>query len=167
MEAVDPDLLILKAEAQASEERVRLYKATGLPQFEVGYRYQGILGANFHGTHAGLVLPLWSNRNKVKQQKQWTEAYALLTEEHRVKHFYEARHLYDRAMELGNIASSFNQRLDATSNEALLERSFKAGQITVLEYQMELMLRQESLDRALELEREHHLAVAEVFKYML
>ncbi|MBL7953088.1 MAG: TolC family protein [Flavobacteriales bacterium] len=167
MEAVDPDLLILNAQAAVSAQQERLYRATGLPQFEVGYRYQGILGATYHGTHAGLVVPLWSNRNKVRQQKRWSEAYSLLTEEHRVKHFYEARHLYDRAMELQNITAAFVQRAQADDSELLLERSFSAGQISVLEYQMESLLIQQNRERALALERDHRLAVADVLSYLL
>lgn len=167
MEAVDPDLKKLEAESQVSEQQTRAYKATGLPQFEVGYRYQGILGTTFNGVHAGLTLPLWSNRNKVKQQKQWTTAYGLLTEEHRVEHYYEAQHLYNRTVELRAIATDFSTRLGATQNEALLEKAFNARQITVLQYQMELMLRQESMDRWLGLERDQHLATAELLKYML
>ena len=167
MEAVDPDLKKLEAEAQVSEQQTRAYKASGLPQFELGYRYQGILGATFNGVHAGLTLPLWSNRNKVKQQKQWTTAYGLLTEDHRVEHYYEAQHLYNRTVELRAIATDFSARLNATQNELLLEKSFNAGQITVLEYQMELMLRQESMDRWLGLELQYQDALAELFKYRL
>lgn len=167
MEAVDPDLKRLKTEVQVSEQQTRGFKATGLPQFKLGYRYQGILDASYSGLHAGLSLPLWSNRNKVKQQKQWTSAYGLLVEEHRVEHYFEAQHLYDRTVELQAISRDFSSRLSATQSEDLLEKAFNAGQITVLEYQMELMLRQESTDRWLTLERDYQLALAELFKYLL
>jgi cobalt-zinc-cadmium efflux system outer membrane protein len=165
MEAVDPDLKKLEAGSQVSEQQTRAFKASGLPQFEVGYRYQGILGASFNGVHAGLTVPLWSNRNKVKQQQQWTTAYGLLTEEHRVAHYYEAQHLYNRTVELRAVAADYSARLGATQSEPLLEKAFNAGQITVLEYQMELMLRQEALDRWLSLERDQHLAEVELMKY--
>mgnify|MGYP003394315853 CR=1 FL=1 len=167
MEAVDPDLRKLEAETQVSEQQTRAYKASVLPQFELGYRFQGILGAQFNGVHAGLTIPLWSNRNKVKQQKQWTTANGLLTEEHRVEHYYEAQHLYNRTVELRVIAADFGARLGATQSESLLEKAFNAGQITVLEYQMELMLLMEATDRWLSLERYHQLAVAELMKYRL
>ncbi|MBK8339821.1 MAG: TolC family protein [Flavobacteriales bacterium] len=167
MEAVDPDLKRLLAECEVSVQRTRAFKASGLPQFELGYRYQGILGASFNGVHAGLSVPLLSNRNKVKQQQQWTTATGLLTEEHRLEHYYEAKHLYDRTVELQAISADFSARLNATQNESLLEKAFNAGQITVLEYQMELMLRQESMDRWLGLERDHRLAVVELFAYLL
>jgi outer membrane protein, heavy metal efflux system len=167
MEAADPALKQLMTETQVSEQQTRAYKASGLPQFEVGYRYQGILGAQFNGVHAGLTVPLWSNRNKVKQQQQWTTAYGLLTEQHRLEHYYEAQHLYDRTVELRAIAADFSERLNATQNESLLEKSFNAGQLTVLEYQMELMLRQESTDRWLTLERDQHLATADLMKFTL
>ena len=167
MEAADPDLRMLETEVQVSEQQTRAFKATGLPGFEIGYRYQGILGADYQGVHAGVNIPLWSNRNKVKQQKQWTEAHALRTEEHRVEHFYEARHLYDRAFALRAAAKQYEQRLAGANSVALLEKAFNAGQITTLEYQMELLLLRESMDRWLRLEMEHQDALAELFQYKL
>jgi outer membrane protein TolC len=133
MEAADPDLKHLQTEVQVSEQQIRAFKASGLPQFEVGYRYQGILGASFTGVHAGLTIPLWSNRNKVKQQTQWTNAYDLLIEEHRVEHFYKAEHLNNRPLELQAITADLSQRLAATQRGPLLETALKAGQITVME----------------------------------
>lgn len=167
MEAADPALKLLQAEVMASEQQTRAYQASGLPGFEVGYRYQGILGATFHGVHAGMSLPLWNNRNKVQQQKQWTTAHTSSVEEHRMEHLYEARHLYDRAIALRASLHDYAQRLSAASSIALLEKSFSAGQMSTLEYQMELLLLQESTDRLLDLEREYHDAMAEVFKYRL
>ena len=167
MEAADPTLRVLETEVQVSEQRTRTYRATGLPGFEIGYRYQGILGADYQGVHAGVNIPLWSNRNKVKQQQQWTEAYTLRTEEHKVEHFFEARHLYDRAVALRTTANQYAQRMAGASSVALLEKAFNAGQLTTLEYQMELLLLQESLDRWLEMERQYQDALAELFQYRL
>lgn len=167
MEAADPDLRMLQAEVEASEAQTRAYKASGLPGFEVGYRYQGILGASYHGVHAGLNVPLWSNRYKVKQQQQWTAAHTSSVEEHRMEHLYEARHLYDRALAMRASLLDYQQRLAGANSTALLERSFDAGQMSTLEFQMELLLLQESTDRWLQLEREYHDAMAEVWAYRL
>ncbi|MBK7553233.1 MAG: TolC family protein [Flavobacteriales bacterium] len=167
MEAADPTLRVLETEVQVSEQRTRAFKATGLPGFEIGYRYQGILGADYQGVHAGMSIPLWSNRHQVKQQQQWTEAHTLRTAEHKVEHFYEARHLYDRTVALRATANDYQQRLAGASSVALLEKAFHAGQLTSLEYQMELMLLQESTDRWLALELHYQDALAELFKYRL
>ncbi|MBL7939369.1 MAG: TolC family protein [Flavobacteriales bacterium] len=167
MEAADPTLRTLEIETAISEQQTREFKATGLPAFEVGYRYQGILGANYNGFHTGITVPLWSNRNKVKQQKAFTEASQLMTEEHRTEHFYEARHLYDRALELRRTADDYAARMMATNSIPLLEKAYEAGQLTTLAYKMELMLRQESEDRLLQLQWQSMDAMAELFKYQL
>ena len=167
MEAADPDLRILETETAVSEQQTRAFRATGLPQFEVGYRYQGILGATYNGVHAGITLPLWSNRNKVKQQRAFTDASALRTAEHRTEHFFEARHLYDRALELRRAADEYGARMQSAGSSVLLERSFEAGQINTLSFQMELMLLQESQDRHLELEWQAIDALAKLYKYTL
>lgn len=167
MEAADPTLRVLETETAISEQRTREMKANGLPQFELGYRYQGILGANYNGFHTGMSLPLWSNRNQVKQQRAFTQASALMTEEHRTEHFYEARHLYDRATELRRSAQEYAERLGTTDSTPLLAKAFDAGQLTTLSYQMELMLRQESEDRLLDLEWQSMDALAELFQYLL
>lgn len=82
-----------------------------------------------------------------------------------MEHLYEARHMYDRAKALGASYADFARRLSGASSIHLLERSFAAGQMTTLEYQMELMLLQESTDRLLQLEREYNEAMAEVWAH--
>jgi hypothetical protein len=103
----------------------------------------------------------------VKQQEAWTEASALRTEEHRTEHFYTARHLYDRAIELRLVAAEYQARMAAASSGPLLERSFIAGQINVLNYQLELILLHASEDRALELQWRSMDALSEMFSYRL
>lgn len=167
METADPTLRVLETETAISEQRVHEFKATGLPQFEVGYRYQGILGANFNGFHSGISLPIWSNRNKVKQQIAFTQASQLMTEEHRTEHLYEARHLYDRALELRRITNDFASRMRSTDSRTLLQKAYEAGQHTTLDHQLELMLRQECEDRSLQLEWQSMDALVELFQYRL
>ena len=39
------------------------------PKMELGYHYQEFIGQKFNGLHTGISIPLWQNKNTVKQKK--------------------------------------------------------------------------------------------------
>ncbi|HRI59369.1 MAG TPA: TolC family protein [Saprospiraceae bacterium] len=165
--ASDPDLQFLQAQQQVGAAQVSLIKALTLPKMEAGYRYQGILGQNFHGLHVGLSVPLWENKNRVEQQELQTAYYAGQLESQRNERYYTAKQLYEKYQSLQAGLGGYRQSMLSLNNIELLDKALAGGQITTLEYFVEQSLFYESRDRLLELERESALAAAELFKYSL
>jgi outer membrane protein TolC len=62
----DPELMQLKQQELIAQQSLSLAKNKGLPNLTAGYNSQGVSGERFSGIYAGVTIPLWSNRNKVK-----------------------------------------------------------------------------------------------------
>jgi cobalt-zinc-cadmium efflux system outer membrane protein len=167
IEETDPQLQYLTMQQAIGDAEQKLTKASLLPSFEAGYRYQGLLGQTFHGVHTGVSIPLWGNKHKKNYPLQRSNLYAAMIDEHKVEHYHEIKQLYDQyeliRQSIQTLDAGFGQLTDA----AILDKALAAGQITVLEYYLESTIYYESVDRYLELERAGQEVLAELLKYKL
>lgn len=168
-EASDPDRKILEQQKTVAERNLSLSRALALPKITVGYHYQGILGQTYNGIHAGTTIPLWENKNVMKQRKAEVAATDSEFQAHLNEHYYHIKHLYEsylnlqttlQAYETANISSSSRNRM-------LLNKAFALGQISSIEYFMELTYYYGALDNFLITERDYHESVAMLLKYQL
>lgn len=167
IEAIDPTLLLLERQKAAGETEIRLSKALWLPKLEAGYHYQRILGQRFHGGRVGFSIPLWENRNKVRFRQQQAVYFSQQIDAHRVEHYNHVKELYDKYTQLKESKESYHSALQQLAPPELLEKSLRAGQITTLEYYMELSIYYESQDRYLTLESELQKTGAMLMKHLL
>ncbi len=167
IEESDPVLKYLQMQQQIGQTEAKLTKALLLPKFEAGYRYQGILGQQFHGVHAGVSVPLWENRKRLNYSALQVKVYDARIEEHRTEHYHEIKRLYEQYQSLLQRSDAYRSNLQQVSGGALLEKALQAGEMTVLEYFLETSLYYESVDRWLELEAAWQRAGAELMKYKL
>ncbi len=167
MEAADPGLNRLKAQKQASETETRLAKSLLLPAFEAGYRYQGILGQRFHGAHLGVRVPIWENKKRMQYQNLQIQMDEARVQERWNSSRAAAKEEYDRYTALRASLDEYRAALAAVSNAVHLQTALDAGQITALEYFLELSLYYDSADRLLELEAAVQQAVARLMAHEL
>ena len=170
MDSIESNSSILKSlqqEKEINHKKVELSKAMILPKMEVGYRYQSILGQQYRGIHFGLSIPLWESKNKVKFQKAQTLFSEVKIEEHKNQHHSEIQQLYYNYQNLNITLTEYKQVLASINNTELLEKALKLGEISSIQYVMEINYFYSSFDRYLELEKEYHLVVAELHKYQL
>jgi len=167
IEAQDYIRKTLEQEKVIVQKQMDVSKALTLPKMEVGYHYQGILGQTYNGIHTGISLPLWESKNTVKLQKaKMTFAESTLTE-HSSKHYYEIKQLYGRYESLRSILEDY-QRINQTVDPILLlDKALAAGQISVLEYFVELNYYNNTYNSFLEIEKEYYEVVATLLKYKL
>lgn len=157
----------LEQEKVIAQKQIEVSKALALPKMEVGYRYQGILGQTYNGFHTGISLPLWESKNTVKLQK----AKMVYTEnaivDHSNEHYYEIKQLYGRYESLKSILEEYQKVTNAMQSVQLLDKALVAGQISVLEYFVELNYYNMSYNSFLEIEREYYDVVATLLKHKL
>lgn len=167
IEVNNPTLKSLQQEGEINQKKVELTKAMALPKIEAGYRYQAILGQQYQGVHLGLTIPLWENKNTVKFQKAQTLFSEVKIEEHKNQHHSEIQQLYEKYETLNITLAEYKQILTTINNTELLEKALKLGEISSIQYFMEINYFYSSFDKYLELEKEYYLAVAELYKYQL
>lgn len=167
IEAGDPVLKSLHAEQQIQDKRTELSRALALPRFEAGYHSQAILGQSFRGVHFGVSIPLWEHRNTVKLSQAESSVIGYRTEEHRTEHYYEIKQLYERYLALQKSLNDYSATLNTMNSGELLGKALRLGQISTIEYFLELSYYNETYDRYLQLEKEYHDVIAQLHKYTL
>ena len=65
----NPQLAYAREEVAASKQQVALSRAAGLPVFSAGYVSEKVGSERFQGVSFGISVPLWENKNRVKQAK--------------------------------------------------------------------------------------------------
>lgn len=166
-EAADPLRKALEQEKNITQKELELSKTMQLPKFEGGYHYQGILGQNFSGFHSGISIPLWENKNAVKQKKAELLFSDLNLQDHLNEHYFEVKRLYEKFQSLQVIFQQYQSVLNSYNNAALLDKAFSSGQISSIEYFMELSYYQNSYTNYLQSEKEYYEVIAELFKYKM
>jgi outer membrane protein TolC len=167
IEAQDYIRKTLEQEKVIAQKQIDVSKALALPKMELGYHYQGILGQTYNGIHTGISLPLWESKNTIKLQKaKMTFAESTLTD-HVNEYYYEIKQLYGRYESLKSILSDYEKINQSVEPVKLLDKALSAGQISVLEYFVELNYYNTTFNSYLEIEKEFYQVVATLLKYQL
>ncbi|WP_291114331.1 TolC family protein [Flavobacterium sp. UBA6135] len=167
IEAQDYIRKTLEQEKVIAQKQIDVSKALALPKMELGYHYQGILGQTYNGIHTGISLPLWESKNTVKLQKaKMVYAESVLTD-HSNERYYEVKQLYGRYESLKNILAEYEKINQSVEPIRLLDKALAAGQISALEYFVELNYYNTTFNSFLEIEKEYYDVVATLLKYKL
>jgi cobalt-zinc-cadmium efflux system outer membrane protein len=167
IEANDPVVKNVKQEKEISKQQVQLAKSITLPKFEGGYHRQSILGQTYQGFHVGMTIPLWENQNRVKtEQARLAHAEFQITE-HRTRHYYENKQLYEQYLHWQKTVDEYQHILNAANNEQLLNKAYNAGELSFIEYLMEVRYFYDANEKLKSAERELHRVVSELYKYSL
>lgn len=166
-EAVDPLRKTLEQEKRIAEKQLDVARTWRLPRFEAGYHYQGILGQRFNGPHLGITLPLWEQKYRTEAQQAQVVFADLQLQDHLNAHFYEIKELYARQELLRKSMEEYRAALNASSNTALLDKALRLGEISTIEYFLELSFYQNALLHVLKTEWDYQVAVAELTQFRL
>ncbi|MEZ5031118.1 MAG: TolC family protein [Saprospiraceae bacterium] len=167
VESADPLRMTLEQERYISEKQLNLARTWRLPKFEAGYHYQGILGQQFNGIHAGLTLPIWEQKNRIQFQQAQVQYAERELENHRNEHYFEIREMYDRQESLQSWLTEYREIMTTVQQPDLLNKSLRLGEITTMEYFLEMSFYQNAILHLYKAERDFQIAVARLLKYRL
>lgn len=156
-----PQRLLAESGVAQSKAAARLARTEGMPQLTVGFQGEYVPNEKYSGLSVGFTLPLWGNsRKRVKSLR--TEAAARELDRDNVVQTQSnlLEQQYGEATRLLANATQLNADLQATSNARLLQRSLEEGQISLLDYLLELTFYYSARTAQLEAERDAQLAVA-------
>lgn len=167
IESMDPNRKLLEQEKIIGQKQLELTKAMSLPKLETGYHYQAILGQRFSGIHLGLSIPLWENKNKVQAQEANLTFADLNLQEHRNEHYYHIQQSYEKQQNLNLTLKEYESLFKDLNTAELLDKSLILGEISTIDYFMEMSFYFEAIKNYLETEKEYHQTIAELYKYQL
>ena len=167
IEANDPNLKSIHQQNEIDKKKLELSRAMALPKIEGGYRSQEFAGQKIQGIHLGVTIPLWENKNKVKHQKAHLGFNDLKVEEHHNEHHNEIQQLYEKYTSLNTTIQEYEKLIGTVNNAILLTKAMELGEISAIQYYMELNYFYDSYDSYLQLQRDYYQVIAELYKYEL
>ncbi|MCH7658127.1 MAG: TolC family protein [Bacteroidetes bacterium] len=167
IEANDPVLKSFQQQKEINIKQVQLSKALALPKMETGYHSLSTFGQKFRGVYFGITIPLWENKNTIKFQKAEVLFSELQVEKHRNQRYHEIQQLFEKYENLNIALEEYQQLLSAINNMELLEKALELGEISSIQFFMEISYFYNSYDKYLQLEKEYHQVTAELYKYQL
>jgi outer membrane protein TolC len=161
-EQKNPVLEYVKQEVEISRSQIALNKAMSLPVVSAGFMREKVVGEAYQGISVGVSIPLWENKNRVKQAKAALKATEAKQSDSRLQFYGYLRNLYARAKGLQTTADEYRQSLSSLNSVALLKKALDAGEISLLDYIVEMGLYYNSINLKLTAEREFHKTFAEL-----
>ncbi|WP_320914133.1 TolC family protein [Butyricimonas paravirosa] len=167
MEA-DPNLKSLTVDQEIANREVKLSRSLTLPKFDVGYKRNA---ASDHvasnGFMVGVSIPLFENKNTVKKAKAQAEFATASLEDNRLNLKTNLQQLYQQAEALQISRADYAKVLEQQRNIELLNKALNAGQLSVIDYFTELSTIYDSHQSYLDVEKEYHSILAQLYQYKL
>lgn len=162
VKANNPSLRVAEQEVALSRKQEQLTRALNLPKITAGYASERVSGTTFQGVSVGVSIPLWEGKNTVKHQKAQTVALQMQHEDSELQFGNTLKNQYDKAKKLSLLLKEYEDALSVTSSQDLLKMALDKGQLSLINYLLELSVYYETVDKYLETERDYQLAVAEL-----
>lgn len=144
-----------------SEAEIKVAKAEGLPALTVGFQGEYIKQNNYSGLSLGFSVPIWGNsRKKIRKAEAELAANRLTVDDVIYQERAQVAKLYASAQQLQQAAYALQKDMQLMNNDQLLRRSLELGQISLLDYLLELSFYYTARTSQLEAERDAQLAVS-------
>jgi outer membrane protein TolC len=161
-EQKSPVLEYVKQEVEIAKNQIALNKAMSLPNISAGFMREKVVGETYQGISLGISIPLWENKNKVRQAKAALKASEAKQADSRIQFYEYLKNLYEKAKGLGVTADEYRKSLSSLNSTGLLKKALEAGEISLLDYIIETGLYYNTVNLKLEAEREFQKAFAEL-----
>lgn len=165
--ASDLELQNLLSEQEIARRTVSLSRSEWLPKFELGYKHNYGEGNHYNGVVAGISIPLYENRHKVRQAKAQRLYTELKLESATLQQDASLRALYDQLLAVSSSLDDYRRVLVPHENIRLLDKALAGGQLSTIDYFVELTTINQSLQNYITLENQYHRLMAEIYKFRL
>lgn len=166
-EAANPDFGYLRQEVEVAKRGVGVSKAMGLPKLSVGYAGEFTPDEGYQGVKIGVSIPLWENRNRVKHARAEVAAAEQTIDDARLRYINRLTFLFEQAKELKGNVARYEEVFSRNSNDELLFKAFKGGELSLLDYLLELEYYFSSYEKLMKTRRDLRMAMAELYAYKL
>ena len=166
-ESIDPAILSLKQRETVALQQVRLSRNSSLPNLTAGFNSQGVSGERFSGIYGGISIPLWNHKNRVKAADAYYRYQQSYSSVQSLAALTDFQKQYNDYQVLLSKYNEYQDTLSGINSHALLLQAYELGEISFLEYYMELQFYQKAYDSMLEIEKQLYILKAEILKHQL
>lgn len=165
--AADASLQSLQGESSAAQKQISASKQGWLPKLELGYRRNTESGHPLNGVVVGFSFPIFENRNKVKIAKTQALNIDYQKENASLQASSTLWQLYEEARNLHTSMEEYQRTFQQQQDLALLKQALVGGQISMIEYFVEISVVYQSKANLLQLENQYQKAMAQIYKSRL
>ena len=163
----DATLKELRQQGEIAQQSLKLVKNKSLPNLTAGYNSQGFSGERFSGLYAGLTLPLWSNRNKVKAAQSQLDYQQSFASAKTLEAYSEFEKQYNDYEIMLSKYQEYESTFAGLNSDDLLLQAYRIGELSFLEYYMELQFYHDAHDDMLNIEFQLYLSQNTLLKHQL
>lgn len=166
-EANNPSLQYLRSQVEVANRKVKLSQAECWPKMSFGYMGEFVANERSQGFMVGLAIPLWQNKNVVRQARTEALSSESMAEDSRVRYYNHLRSLYNQVVGLQQSVNLYTASLNENGHDSLLLKAFEKGELSLLEYLLEMEYFYECFRKRAIAERDLALLLAELTAYTL
>lgn len=162
-----PELQQLIINESLSLQKIKLERNKVLPDLVAGYNSQGVRGNNLSGFYGGVSIPLWNSKNKVKAAKAGYQYRQSQTEAVMATLYTGFQEQYNRYQLLLKKYREYQSTMESLDSESLLLKAYMLGELSFMDYYVELQFYRKALDKMLQMENELYQLKAELLRHQL
>lgn len=166
-ESNNPKLLYMLQQKNVAYDQIGLARSSSLPQLSVGYIGEFERDNMFQGITVGLSIPLWENKNRVRQAQQHADEISKHYEDVWLQNYMHLSNLYNQAVQLQRTLVQYESAFLPDDDIILLSRVFERGELPLLNYLLEQDYWTSAYNRLLQTKRDLALVVAELNAWKL
>lgn len=165
--ASDPTLLSLQNESLAAQKQLSVNRQGWLPGLELGYRRNTESRHPLNGIVVGFSFPIFQNQGKVKAARSQALSLDYQKENARLSASTALWQLYDEACNLHASMQEYAETFGRQQDLKLLRQALDGGQISMIEYFVEVSAVYQSQANLLQLENQYQKVMARLYKSRL
>lgn len=165
--AKNPVLAYVRKEVQLSERQLAIDKASRLPELMVGYMSEIRTVEKFRGVTLGVSIPLWRSSNRIKESRARASAARERQNVAEQEFFFDLQRQYQEAYAMKGNAEMMRTSLRESDSRSFLLSALTKGEISMIDYLVEIDLYYEALEQALAAERDYRHALASLMAFSL
>ncbi|MCU4165170.1 TolC family protein [Carboxylicivirga caseinilyticus] len=160
MKEVMPEMISLQKGVEANRKKEQLNRALSLPKLSGGYSSEKGLTDSFKGINMGISIPLWENKNTVKQVQLKIVSLENQMEDLQLQAYHGLKSLYNKAESLKSTIDDYQQVLDKLHSNELLKIALDAGEISVLDFIVEQSIYYEAIENFVSVQLQYDTTMA-------
>lgn len=156
--AENPTVRGYDLEVKAAGEQLAIEKSAWVPNLNLGYMSEIGLTDKYRGLTVGVSVPLWSNANKVKSAARQQNLANARQQQAKLAVRSQLAALWEETEAYREAATESRELLAAADNRALMLKAVIAGEISMLDYIVDLESYYDLLQQTLDIERSYNQA---------
>ena len=167
MEASVPELNYYQKDLELKKKSVRATKSEMIPSLSVGYTGEFTETGRMQGFAIGMSIPLWENKNKVKNSKLDVDAAQSTVSDARQRVYNNLKAQYVQSVELKKSLQMQQEALGSLNTIPLMKEALLKGEINLMDYLNEMARYYDFRKNLLQTEKDYQTALADLHAFEL